>query len=553
MANTLGKSILVSEYHTLAEEFYARSATAPVQTPDGVISDSAAAYSGSVVKGFPTTYHVSIPNQVLLGTIGDEWFNRIHIIPSSLDFGNLLSSQQVEVEVWNGHFDAKTLASIVGTDVTGVTLGEPGATPLGYAIFESKIYTVTVSMDGPPSLDGSYLFDFTTESSSLSLTGKRVIVFPFRPERNHSESLEWLTDIIKTKAGEQRMALRISPRRLFSAEYKIDEYGYSRIKAMTSGWSNRLFAIPVWIDYVRLGAVASGQTVIPFDTTSGEFGGDGDLALLFDDDLNYEAISIIGNDGSGLEIYPATTKSYTNAICMPVTLAYMEGGFSATRNRSGVVRGNTTFRTTDVPDLSASPWPQLRGADIIVDPNITVGESGDNVFIEVETLDALVGKQELIMTRDFSGLKQTLGIRCISRAEIWEMKKWIHSIGGKIKPFFIPTWSEDLTLVQDITAAATSLLVKPINYTSFYGERDIIIILNDGSYYTRKATGGGVSSGNDIIVLDTSIGVDVQMVDVYKICFLSHSRFDSDNIEFSYSGTISAEIKIPIVEIPEQP
>ena len=78
--------------------------------------------------------NVSVPAQmaivgVKLNSYLQDYYFRVHVRPSRIDLGNLLSSQTRQVEVWNAHLTSKLLASITRERVEGFVLSEPVATP----------------------------------------------------------------------------------------------------------------------------------------------------------------------------------------------------------------------------------------------------------------------------------------------------------------------------------------------------------------------------------------------------------------------------------------
>ena len=109
MANTINSTPISSEYHTLAEEIYSLDDKSALQDPYGKSSESPAFLYGTAIQGYPDIYHADLLGQYLLSTIGDNWYNHIHVVPSTIVLGNLLSAQEVEIEVWNGFLSRKRL------------------------------------------------------------------------------------------------------------------------------------------------------------------------------------------------------------------------------------------------------------------------------------------------------------------------------------------------------------------------------------------------------------------------------------------------------------
>ena len=81
------------------------------------------------------------------GSFFDDWYNRIHLAPTALDVGNLVSAQTHQIEVWNAYRTPQQLAAITAQGNDGLTLTGPAAPPTTYAPLEARIYTLSVDQD----------------------------------------------------------------------------------------------------------------------------------------------------------------------------------------------------------------------------------------------------------------------------------------------------------------------------------------------------------------------------------------------------------------------
>ena len=85
-----------------------------------------------------------------------DFYNRILIVPAIVNVGSLAGLSVQNVEVWNGHFAPQALASITPTGADGMTLAGPAAPPTTFGTLESRLYTLSVSTSGPPTIAASY-------------------------------------------------------------------------------------------------------------------------------------------------------------------------------------------------------------------------------------------------------------------------------------------------------------------------------------------------------------------------------------------------------------
>lgn len=526
---------------------------APRQSPSvfGLIGSAESYPGGSFSRVYPGIWTNDTTTQFISEDIGKYWYNRIHITPSSISLGNLLSAQSTSVEVWNAFFVPQTLDAVTENNTEGMVLTEPSAPPTTFTPLESKEYLVSVGVSGPSTIDGVFSFDFAVYSVVLSVTGKRVVVWPFTPQSDLLESVEFKTDILTTKAAEQRIALRTQPRVGYQGTFFLDETNFSFVKAVMSQWGHRKFAFPLWPEATFVGALSFGTSSISVDTTRTSYVA-GAPVVIYQTSALYEAAEVSSLTASSLELKHPLVNGYTGAYVLPAAFAVADGGVSVERGASQQLVGRALFLSTSTVDLSADTGKsQLRGADLYLDRNMVVSSVAETLYTDVEVLDNSFGVRVLMPQRDFSEHKQVLSFDCQTRDQLWEAKQWLYSLKGRQKSFFLPSWNRDLIPVSDLTGADTTLLVHSINYHLYYAEKDIIFFLSDGTYLVKQATAGSDAGGGlESITLDSSIGQEIPLSDLDRICFLSHVRLDSDRFEVHYTGS-GATIVVPVKEVPE--
>ena len=224
-----------------------------------------------------------------------DWYDTIHILPSEANLGNLLSSQERSVAVWNAYFTPQSLASITPTGDDGLTLSQPTLPPTDYAPLEPREYLLSVSTNGPAVIQANYIFNFTSDSPELKVTGNRVTTFTFQPNwvKPVIERLEWRTQVIEHEDGsEQVIKLRQEPRKVF--EYQTTLQGVDRqiFNSLIWGWQSRVYALPVWTDASTLSSeVLIGDTTVLVNTVGLDFYVGG-LAIIIASTDVYEVVEI---------------------------------------------------------------------------------------------------------------------------------------------------------------------------------------------------------------------------------------------------------------------
>lgn len=482
----------------------------------------------------------------------NDFYYCIHIRPGQIDLGNILSTQVRGVEVWNAYFEPQLLSSVgqVGTD--GITLTQPQAPPTSFAALEARTYTLNVSTNGAPVISALYTFNFPSDQPTLSMTGRRVVVWPFMPQTKHKETLEWQTDIIPSFNNEQRLALRVAPRQTFSHEFQLDPYQFSRAKAIATQWAHRVYGIPVWSELTRLGPLSVGVTEIFVDTTVADYRQDG-VIIIWESDTNNEAVEIGIVLADRVQLKLPLEKPYQNAYVAPLRFARTFDGMQFRRSNTDYTIANATFQVVQNKDLGAAMgYPQYRGKDVLTDPTILVSDLNERISRATDNFDNGSGAITVDIKNNWVSSAKVITFDTLTRVERWATRKWIHSRRGRQKGFWLPTWNPDLILLEDVSSVGAALTVRPIGYPLYYRVKDIMVQLKNGTPIFARVLSGAVDSNeNEVLALEAAVGTGFTVADVDFICFMSHVRFNSDRVEIrhEYAGRIVSTI--PVMETPE--
>jgi hypothetical protein len=482
----------------------------------------------------------------------DDYYNRIHILPSSIALGNLLSTQIRDIELWNAYFTPQLLSSLVGSGTDGITISEPISSPTTFASLESRIYNLNISINGSPVINAVYTFNFPLEDATLTVTGRRVVVWPFIPQTQHSETMEWLTDIIASFNNEQRLALRSEPRQSFTYEFQMDERQFSRAKAICTQWAHRVYAIAVWSEATYVGALSAGATVVFLDTAYADYREDY-IFMIWESDTKFEAIENLEVLADRINLKLPLENAYTNAYVAPLRFARTLQGMEFRRRSDAYAIARGTFLVTQNADLGASiGYDTYKSKDVIPDRTILVNDLREKISRHIDMFDNGSGPIEIEIKNNWVNNIQTITFDTITRAERWAARQWIHSRRGKQKGFWLPTWNTDLVSVVNVNAASTFLTCLPIGYPLYYGVKDIMIQRTNGvKLYNRILSASTDGSGNELLNLENPVGEDLTVADIEYICFMSHVRFNTDRIDVRHSYAGRATMSIPVIETPE--
>lgn len=515
---------------------------------DGAVPAEASARALSVVGVEGGGLH-AIPESTEVGDMqpmfSGDFYNRIHVYPSSIDMGNVVGLQQRELTVWNAYYFDRELQDINLIDAEGISIDGPSA-PLFFSAFEELSWEVTVGTNGPPVIDATVQFDFDLgEEIIVPVTGNRVIAWAWVPnwESGIIERLEWLTDVIPSYDGsEQRRKLRLNPRRSLEFRFLASESDRRILESIAWGWGARVFAVPLWQDGQDLQAdLPAGSTSIALETETRDYQEDGLVILMGETCRDWEVCEIssvgpalVSLTRETINDWPAGTRAYpahTARLNTKLALSHFTSQHSEGRVLFDFVEphvweadgGDTTYRghpvLTTLPNWASDPGWELERQLARYD-----NETGVQYFDDESERPATL---------------QTLNFTFATREETDAWRKLLHALAGRHKAVWVRPSTIDIILAAPILSAAVALDFEWIGYNRFVGvtpgKKDIRIALEDGTVLYRRITSSSeLDSNTERFILDSAPGVNIDPADVVSISFIALCRLDSDAVELAH-------------------
>jgi len=478
------------------------------------------------------------------GELYDFYF-RIHILPNTIELGNVLDNVLKEVEVWNSYFITKTLAAATTTDLDGTVIGMPGGIPRDFLPLANTYMSVTVSGEGVPILDGYITLDYTSEQPILEVTGTRVYLMGTDiPYRDFVEVREWVTSVIKAKAGEQREVLREIPRLTTSSKYFFSTYEkYTKAKGYAKVSAHSKLGVPLWTEGVNLQQVTSGDLVITMDTAYLDI--EVGTSLLLWTRESSEAVTIASLTSSVITLQRAVSVSKKNLWLFPIAIGYSKGGMKFSFNSK---LAKASLSIVDVQPYIDPSWTALQhdSLPILTTPSLRKGLNSKYTRKQ-DTLDAKLGEIVRIDTEDYTREYNTISMIARTRQELYVLRRQLEYLQGRYQPFWLPSFIGDM------------VLVPPVDYM-LLNSGGINVISNSweaSAPTTVRIVGDVEESFNISSVIDngdgtTSIGFDslatADILNITTIQFMVKVRLDSDTIQLKHSKGIT-RVTIPVVEV----
>jgi len=479
----------------------------------------------------------------------DDYYYRIHVMPATLHFGAIVTLITDEIIVWNAYFVTKTCADIV--EVNGDEWDLTGeAAPFDLAALEYTTFSIEVPFEGgSPTFEGSITFDFTDANDVVVLlSGTRVILFPWRPQQPVKETLAFLTDVIAGKDGsEQRISIRPIPRQGFKFPVMMEsEKQQAILDALMFSWQKRSFGLPVWPELVvHTATITATDMTITVDTTNADFRDDS-LAVIWQSEDNYEAVQVETVAAGSLTLATPVQNTFTGTkLIMPIRITQMDASSKRKGHSTGLAVADFSFAVKDNILLTGfTPATAYKGLPVIteataVDPTQSKSSDADAYLQDYKT-----GDFDFFSDSDFNiGIQSHLFYKD-TKAACWDFRKFIHSLLGQQRTFYVPTHKEDMVLAEGFGAADTDFTIENIGLADNMGvndlRTDIAFIFPDGTQLYREVTGLVKSGAVEIVSIDSDLDIAVEPGDCV-ISWLDKLRLAGDEIEFVWNGAHELE------------
>ena len=512
-----------------------------------------------------------------------DWFERMHVLPrAGIDFGNIIAQSDQPYEIYNAYRRRDVLlTSITNNASPGVTLpnlsapntieketsaldptstSNSGGSGLGTLVRLS----LRALVDGLPSFDTTIDFAFDTgEELSLPVSGQRVVLVPAEHDGEITETLVFLTDIIASVNGkEQRLELRDNPRQQFSVTYLLEDNDRQRFELLLLDWFDNAFALPLWHEQIELtAAVSVGTTTYPVlgaDNVDLRIGG---IAMVFADSNTFAVISIVAltptliTAGSVSAFgYPAGTRicplrvvalsRHVQGRRYPRQLQEMRCEFEALDNDTGALAGS----------LTPGFWSTYDGRVLLSDCNFMSDTVDEEVHRRVTVIDNETGVVSRTSDWDRSKRTHQKGFLPRTRAQLMQLRRLLVGLGGRQKAFWIPTFSEDLTVKATLTIGTVTMDVTRVLYTRFAQSREpkktFRITFADGTSLVREiASSVEIDPTTERLTINTAWPSTQIASDVVRVEFYELVRFDTDSFVIRHEHGGRARVQAPVTVV----
>src|SRR6056297_2764203 len=368
---------------------------------------------------------------------------------------------------------------------------------------------------------------------------------PFPAQTPVSEVLEWSTDVLVTEAAEQRIALRTAPRSTLTSSHLLDAAGLAEAAELGRAGPLDDWHLPLWhLARPATAPVGEADLTILVDTTEGAFDGAGQ-AIAAADGGRAHLIEIAAVLSDRLELAAPAGVSLLHAIVAPVGTAFLARPVEIDRRRQGLgtVTASFTLRNSD-GGAATSPYPQHQGLDVLTDPAVLRQPLAETLGQTVEAIDN--GYGPIVLEPVLTHVQRRSTITLIDRGPARRIRRrWLLSLRGRQRAFWLPTWGRELVLQAAVTSGATSIIVAPLADPSVCIGRHLMIDHPTGPVFRQTTAAAGAALGIRLSIAPPGKPVPPGT----PIHLIVKVRSDADRIELAH-GPNRTELSLPLIETP---
>jgi len=377
-------------------------------------------------------------------------------------------------------------------------------------------------------------------------------LWSFPAAQEISEVLEWRTDVLTSRAGEQRIALRPRPREIVTLRHRLDALGMARAAELARAGFAGDWHVPLWHLALQPHAdLVQGATEILLDTGVSDFGSGGLAGIAVDgSDAAPVAIAsvqvdrLILADPLVLQL-PSPTVAARRITLAPIRAGLLTSAIEVTRRRQGDGTVTASFLLHDAPDIAAPTLPSYLGRPVQTDPSLMRRPLAASLRRAVKYVDNGFGPVVVEPMRDVFERSEAISLKAQGPAARHALRRWLWSLRGRQASFWLPTWGHELQLRSPMTLGSVLMRVAPIAPLPAYVGRRIMLEM-PGALRFRTITAAIAEGPNHRLTISSDLGEPVPLVT--KVHFLTAVRADADRVEILH-GAVASEVTVPVVEV----
>lgn len=384
-------------------------------------------------------------------------------------------------------------------------------------------------------------------------------LFPFEPNMGEpvTETLKYVTDIISAENdSEQRISLRVRPGITVSWNVLGLNAGEAgRLAGLLYTNVNNRWYVPLWYSRRVITAVAGG--VYTVDETVGAVFEVGGLALVWKQSDIWDVKVVTAVGPTSVTLSGTSTFVHTGGLVAPLAIGSMtaQNQISRMNMASDFTVTFEIERTNSPVPVAAVPTQLFEGKEVL-----NIHPSGESTETEswTQSSERVGGVLGPVLFRPLGPtpvIDRPKNWVLTTNAEIAGFRAWIATRRGRWRSLWVPTYTDDLTLVAPVLEGATTLDIAAFGFGEAFlpvlSRTRIALLVPYETVLPFRVTGVAHPSVS-VERLQLALPVPQAVPQRTRCCFLVLARLSSDEISLVHEGMGLAVVKIGFTELPRE-
>ena len=210
-------------------------------------------------------------------------------------------------------------------------------------------------------------------------------LWPFAAHGTAREVLEWRTDILASRASEQRLSLRSTPREVLALRHRLDGPGLAQAMALARRGMAQEWIVPLWPMAERLdAAILAGDTSVPVTARQADYRAPG-FAVAASTGGAAHLIEVAAVRPDGIDLAVPAGFDLIDPVVAPARGARLLVPLEIERRHADLGHVTARFLLRDSADLSG-----LRGAALYIAIDASNSMAGSKIAAAMAAVKALV-------------------------------------------------------------------------------------------------------------------------------------------------------------------
>lgn len=489
-------------------------------------------------------------------------YGQVLVQPSVIELGVITNDIQRTAELWNATTESLTLNSTTETGFDGIVLT---GTKTGEMLANtSNVYQLDIAGEGGSAINALITFNFDDYTPNVVITGTRTILFAYYPDFKNGLTTNFnYSTLINTfyNGDEERYQNILNAKMSINNNYIENKKNSRTIQNILNVAGSKKILVPDFsLTHNLISEINVSDNQIELnDTFNFEIG-----QFLFVGDFNskYFLSKIIAIDSVNniITLEDSFNNSFsTKYKVFPVYECQVPESTSINFETDDIISTSLSFSIIDntietLKENTNVVFSTFNGK-IFLDkrPNF-VGISNGNKYL-IEDLNNGFGVNERIVRRVEADNNFSYSFICANIEDINYFKEFFRQNKGRKGEFYVPSYFNNIQVVQNITASQTSFLIENNNNFSLnsgYKNRKYVYIETiNGDVFLKEILSFSIDGYNEIMTIDSNLGIDLSINEIKRMEYVYSVRLDSDVLAVNYQTDQIAYIDLTFKTIGE--